>query len=337
MKRIMLLISILIILLNASAQNQTINGNLTVANTNNGGIRIGKIGDTGNLNVAYGSLASQYNLDFTGYRDNASDQIGARISALRFNRHLANSALVQKTGLAFYTNPLGWNTGTTDLLERMRITPEGNVGIGITNPTSILHVNGTIRGKGLFLDYSTYNDWMATLLQYQGNSLSIGNPEDSAHDCNIDFRPGGVDGKTLKTWINMYIATGKGIRQKKVMIHTQGNSFFNGGNIGIGTENPQSKLDVRGKITAEEIEIKVTSTADFVFKPDYNLIPLSEVESFIKENRHLPEIPSEKEMIENGINVNEMQIKLLQKIEELTLYMIEQDKKIERLEEQLNR
>lgn len=226
----LLIIALLAVTAVAFAQNQTINGNLTVANTNNGGIRIGKIGSTGNLNVAYGSLASQYNLDFTGYRDNASDQIGARIAALRFNRHLANSALVQKTGLAFYTNPLGWNTGTTDLLERMRITPEGNVGIGTINPTSKLEVAGTIRAK--------------------------------------------------------------------------------------------------------EVKIEATGWADFVFSKDYDLPKLSEVEKHINDKQHLPGIPSEKEVLENGVNVVDMQARLLQKVEELTLYVIEQNKEIQVLKEE---
>mgnify|MGYP007112218262 CR=1 FL=1 len=107
------------------------------------------------------------------------------------------------------------------------------------------------------------------------------------------------------------------------------------GMVGINTDNPQSELDVRGKIIADAVEIKVNKGADFVFKHDYNLKPLSEVESFVKENQHLPDIPSEKEMQEKGLNVNDMQIKLLQKIEELTLYIIEQDKKIQNLQSKL--
>jgi len=111
--------------------------------------------------------------------------------------------------------------------------------------------------------------------------------------------------------------------------------------LGAGTwaKVVHSKGDhaIDGKLTVKEVEIKLVTGADFVFKPDYNLMPLSEVESFVKEKQHLPEIPSEKEMIENGVSVNELQIKLLQKIEELTLYVIEQDKKIKRLEEQLDK
>lgn len=89
---------------------------------------------------------------------------------------------------------------------------------------------------------------------------------------------------------------------------------------------------IDGKLTAKEIEIKVNTGADFVFSPNYNLPTLSEVEAFVKENKHLPEIPSEKEMQENGLNLNDMQIKLLQKIEELTLYTIQLEKRVKELE-----
>lgn len=84
------------------------------------------------------------------------------------------------------------------------------------------------------------------------------------------------------------------------------------------------------------MNIRVNAGADFVFSPDYQLKPLSEVEAFVKENKHLPEIPSEKQMVENGLNVNEMQIKLLLKIEELTLYVIEQNKQNKDLQKQID-
>ncbi|WP_051697759.1 hypothetical protein [Prevotella sp. 10(H)] len=109
------------------------------------------------------------------------------------------------------------------------------------------------------------------------------------------------------------------------------------GNIGLGTENPKAKLDVRGKIIADEVEIKVNKAPDFVFESDYKLKPLSDVEAFVKDNKHLPEIPSEKQMKEMGVSVNDMQMKLLQKVEELTLYIIDQQKQIGRLEKRLDK
>jgi hypothetical protein len=105
----------------------------------------------------------------------------------------------------------------------------------------------------------------------------------------------------------------------------------NGGNVGIGTgtDAPVAKLDVRGTINACEVKVAISSGCDFVFAPDYRIRSLKEVEIFIKENQHLPEIDPAKKMESNGVNVSEMQMKLLQKIEEMTLYMIEQNKKIE--------
>ncbi len=104
-------------------------------------------------------------------------------------------------------------------------------------------------------------------------------------------------------------------------------------NIGIGTTRPDMKLTVKGNIHAEEVKIDLNIPApDYVFKSDYKLRSIEEVESFIKEHSHLPEIPSAKEFAKNGVMQAEMDMNLLKKIEELTLYTIEQEKKIKALE-----
>ena len=113
--------------------------------------------------------------------------------------------------------------------------------------------------------------------------------------------------------------------------HT-GSHIQSDGNIGIGTISPSYKLDVAGTLRAREIIVNTTG-ADFVFADDYQLRPLSEVETFIKVNKHLPEIKSAQEMQENGVSMNELQIQLLQKIEELTLYILQQEKRIRELEQ----
>jgi hypothetical protein len=118
------------------------------------------------------------------------------------------------------------------------------------------------------------------------------------------------------------------------------------GNVGIGTENPDAKLAVKGKIHAEEVKVDLAVPADYVFqkyytgtsalKSDYMMPTLAEVENYTKVNHHLPNVPSAKEIQQNGVSLGEMSNVLLQKVEELTLYVIEQNKKIEALEAKLN-
>ena len=105
------------------------------------------------------------------------------------------------------------------------------------------------------------------------------------------------------------------------------------GNVGVGTATPDEKLTVKGKIHAEEVKVDLVVPApDYVFDNDYPLIPLSEIQNYIKENKHLPEVPSAKEMEKKGINLSEMNILLLKKVEELTLHLIKQEERIEILE-----
>ncbi|MFC1226717.1 hypothetical protein ACFE6N_23135 [Pedobacter sp. BG31] len=101
------------------------------------------------------------------------------------------------------------------------------------------------------------------------------------------------------------------------------------GNVGIGTTNPTDMLTVAGKIGAREIKVSTNAGADFVFEPDYQLPALTDLEKFVKTNKHLPDIPTAKQMVENGVNLGELNIKLLQKVEELTLHLIEKEKQLE--------
>ncbi len=103
----------------------------------------------------------------------------------------------------------------------------------------------------------------------------------------------------------------------------------NSGNVGLGTTTPDEKLAVNGNIHTKEVRVDLIGWSDFVFEKDYNLPTLKDVENHIKEKGHLKDIPSAKEVAENGILLGNMNAKLLQKIEELTLYTIEQQKLIE--------
>lgn len=147
---------------------------------------------------------------------------------------------------------------------------------------------------------------------------------------------------TQNTWIQSHAGS-------PLHINPLGNTLVlnrDAGNVGIGTQNPDQKLTVKGKIHAEDVIVDANVPADYVFqkyfdntssiRPDYQMPTLNELKSFIKKNKHLPEIPSGDNIIEGGIKVGDFQMKLLQKIEELTLYMISQNEEIERLKNLIN-
>jgi hypothetical protein len=105
------------------------------------------------------------------------------------------------------------------------------------------------------------------------------------------------------------------------------------GNVGIGTENFGTyKLAVNGNIRSKEVVVE-SGWADYVFEKNYKLLPLRDVEKFIALNKHLPNIPSAVEIATNGLHLGDTQKKMMEKIEELTLYLIEANKRIERLEQ----
>lgn len=107
------------------------------------------------------------------------------------------------------------------------------------------------------------------------------------------------------------------------------------GSIGIGITNPSEKLSVNGNIRAKKIIVSQSGWPDYVFDPKYKLKPLSELSAFIQQYKHLPDIPSVKEVEEKGISVGDIQILLLKKIEELTLYLIEIKEENKKLQQQI--
>ncbi|MEP1097375.1 MAG: hypothetical protein ABJG78_19820 [Cyclobacteriaceae bacterium] len=173
----------------------------------------------------------------------------------------------------------------------------GNVGIGTVTPSAKLHVQ----------DNSGYAfGFVLSNTHFAGHGLLI--------------QGGGTTG-------NRYIL------QLKDAIGNDRMTIHDTGEVGIGTiSTGNHKLAVEGTIGAREIKVEASGWSDFVFENDYELRSLEEIEEFISKNKHLPEIPSEAEVSENGINLGEMDSRLLQKIEELTLYMIDMNKRMDQLE-----
>ena len=134
---------------------------------------------------------------------------------------------------------------------------------------------------------------------------------------------------------NLYLIANAGLTIGNYISHST-RMFVQGstGNVGIGTTNPQYKLAVNGNIGAQDIIVTNTGWSDYVFRPGYRLRPLSEVSQYIQANGHLPDIPTEAEVKEKGVSVGDMQAKLLAKVEELTLHMIQADERNDGLERQ---
>lgn len=200
---------------------------------------------------------------------------------------------------------------TLDAAPKMVITDiTGNVGIGTSTPSGKLQIQGD-SGE-----------------QSQGQVHIVGDGGTGARDAYISFYEGSEPNSKWSVGVNdsnnvFSISHGLTMDAAPKLVITDVT-----GNVGIGTSDPGSwKLAVKGKIRAEEIKVE-TGWADYVFKEDYDLPTLEEVEKHIQEKGHLINIPSAKEVEENGVELGKMNKLLLEKIEELTLYTLQQQQEI---------
>ncbi len=219
----------------------------------------------------------------------------------------------------------------------------GNVGIGTTNPSEKLHVVGDILSNKLSLnDPNTTTDWNTVWQSGFYESYNASNAPETGgwfwglnmnhHSNNPNYRYNGqIAIKNSSTSPIMYIRSTNvdGIGTWAKILSDTGTQVING-SLGIGTTNPDAKLAVKGNIHTNEVKVDLLGAIapDYVFYKDYDLKSLKAVEDYIASEGHLPNIPSAKEMEADGIKLKEMNLKLLEKIEELTLYTIEQEKEI---------
>ena len=231
-----------------------------------------------------------------------------------------------------------WTTATngTDIYRSA-----GNVGIGTTTPLEPLHVNGNVRigneyTTNITLGYpgpspSFIKNFIGFNLSNDGTNWLVNNGGQAGASAIITKGSGRMlfvsipPGATIsdQTVSNDYA----------VISIAQGNTKAY---VQLGGANRGADFTVNGTIKSNRIEVRSTVWPDFVFEDNYILKPLTEVETYIKENKHLPDVPSEKEVKENGIDLAKMDAILLQKIEELTLYNIILRKELNNLKTQVN-
>ncbi|MCF2875046.1 MULTISPECIES: hypothetical protein [unclassified Tenacibaculum] len=205
----------------------------------------------------------------------------------------------------------------------------------------------TANALAFFTSTSNVQKEADEVMRIQGDKVGIGTKTPGAkQEIYVESGGPGVNALRLNTGftggnhvdINPYIS---GFSNDGLEISLAGTRRFvinSNGNVGIGTEETGiHKLAVEGSIGAREIKVQATGWYDFVFEKDYNLPTIEEVEKHIKEKGHLKNIPSAKEVLKNGIHLGEMNGKLLEKIEELTLYTIQQEKKIKEQEKELKK
>jgi hypothetical protein len=212
------------------------------------------------------------------------------------------------------------NSGVAGHPDMVTFNYNGNVGIGTTSPLTLLHVyNGASGATAYGNSYLTVENSGRAIIQLltpksNDSYLMFGNP-DGANRGYVGYQGSGMT------------------PGDQMVFYSHGTYALLGGNVGIGTTSPGYMLDVAGQVHATSFVSSTQTYADFVFKPGYKLAPLSDVEASIQKDGHLPGIPSEAEAKAHGIDLASMQVKLLQKIEELTLHQIDQEK---RLNEQAN-
>jgi len=306
--------------------------------------------------VGIGTTSPQTNFQVKGNALFSSIAIGSPTSAayIRGNNGFSTALLPDytwwnndQTGLFHpVTNVLGFTIGGT---EAMRLSPIGFMGLGTTNPLFRAHINGDLFVTG------TGGGAPGTIGSPGGATMYLGDT-DSQPQWGIEYDDANITSGSIAGGLNFWRPAGSaGIGGNYVLF------LKNDSKVGIHTNNPTADLTVNGNvligdpttvcipnnnyklfvetgILTEKVKVAIKCSAnwsDYVFEDNYRLQPLKEVEEFILTNNHLQNIPSAEEVVNEGVDLGEMTSKLLGKIEELTLYLIEQDKKIEELQSEI--
>jgi len=276
---------------------------------------------------------------------NGAQPMRYEIAALGYNSyHWQNGGLIiielfhrlYSTGYERYIIDNGYGRGVNSGSALVKLTESHgvmhNAKISLGTPTNLTTtLGGEInRVLPIYLDIREYSEYKVKITYMQDKVDVI----TTYNQIKINATPTGVavpDFYAPLVLDNDLSTTGN------LMVSGAGNHYIENGNFGIGTKSPAEKLSVKGKIRAQEIKVETANWPDYVFEKDYQLPSLDEIEQHIKEKGHLQGIPSAEEVKANGVELGEMNAKLLKKIEELTLIVIQLNKKVEQQSIKLER
>jgi hypothetical protein len=205
----------------------------------------------------------------------------------------------------------------------------GSLGIGVIDPTAKLDVAGSVAIQSSLTNVSGRPPVSSNKISGEIRAYSL--THYMADDGFLRLSAGAGTNPGVLSYIDLSGYSTVPDMNMNIVLGTAGVErmrILNSGNVGIGTAFPVEKLAVNGNVRAKEVKVENANWPDYVFAKDYQLPTLQQTQQHIKEKGHLPGIPSAAEVKANGIDLGEMNAKLLQKIEELTLHLIDKEKEI---------
>ena len=285
----------------------------------------------------YGSLTignTDANQTTMSMRNLANDDGAAYFRVTAANYAVTGAAT---NDLVIYTPSKSTHIASTSSYPNLSVTPNGVGVFGVTSPTARLHIAaGTATANTAPLKLTTGTNLSTTeagAIEYDGTHLYF-TATNGGTRYQLDQQSGssgwalgGNSGTSSSNFIGTTDAQNLALKTNNV----QRLLISSSGNVGIGTSNPQAKLAVNGDIFSTKVKVTQSGWSDYVFEKDYKLPTLAEVEKYIQQHKHLPDVPSAEKAEKDGLDLGDNQSVLLKKIEELTLYVIDINKKVEKL------